>query len=219
MRLIQSALILLDMTRKSTGEVDLESFRTLPSFRLHVLARLSERMHEQHYKRRFGLNLRECRVIGITGGHGDPSFRRICQESNLDKAHVSRLINRLIERKLLSKENDPSDQRTVRVTLTERGRRVHRALHAAATALNEAWLAPLSASQRTSFLAALDQLTERTRLITGEQSAAERTSGKRTLSRQPGASAARRRGRQIVLNHDVARELLEVLNAALRKSA
>jgi DNA-binding MarR family transcriptional regulator len=215
MRLMQTALILLVMARKSTDEVELKSFRTLPSFRLHVLARLSERMHEHHYKRRFGLNLRECRIIGITGGHGDPSFRRICQESNLDKAHVSRLINRLIERKLLRKENDPSDQRSVRVMLTERGRRVHRALHAAATALNEAWLAPLSATQRTSFLATLDLLTERTRQITEGQSAAAHTSRKRTVSRGPSGGSAR----EIVLNHEVASQLLEVLNAALRKSA
>ena len=65
------------MAKKAPDDGELKSFRNLASFRLHVLARLSERMHEQHYKREFGLSLRECRIIGITGGHGAPSFRRV----------------------------------------------------------------------------------------------------------------------------------------------
>ncbi len=79
-------------------------------------------MHERLYQQQFGLNLREYRIIGLTGSLGDASFRQICTESNLDKAHVSRLIDRLVKRGLITKVSDPADQRTIKVKLTERGR-------------------------------------------------------------------------------------------------
>ena len=79
-------------------EAQLKTFRTLPTFRLHVLARVSERFFEQYYQREFGLSLLECRMIGITGDFGQLSFKRLCETANLDKSHASRLIDKLIGR-------------------------------------------------------------------------------------------------------------------------
>jgi DNA-binding MarR family transcriptional regulator len=159
-------------SKASTG--GLQTFRTLASFRLHVLARLSERLHEQHYKKVFGLNLRECRIIGIVGGYGESSFKRTWEESNLDKAHVSRLITRLIKLGLLTKITDPLDQRTIKIALTTRGRITHKALHAAAVSLNEAWLSSISAQQLESFSTCLDILTASARDICKSQEAMTR---------------------------------------------
>jgi DNA-binding MarR family transcriptional regulator len=207
------------MVKKTVPGTELKSFRTLASFRLHVLARLSERMHEQHYKRMFGLNLRECRIIGITGGHGEPSFRRIYEESNLDRAQVSRLINRLVGRGLLRKKNDPADQRSVKVTLTERGRTVHRALHAAATELNEEWLAPLSAADSAKFLSLLDMLTDRVRDVTDSRQAATTKPRSRStpLVRKPPIGTGSLG--DVVLDQKMASQLLDVLQSALKKRA
>lgn len=143
----------------------LPSFRRLASFRLHVLARHSERLHEQHYKKLFGLNLRECRIIGIVGGYGEASFRHIWEDSNLGKAHVSRLITRLIEQGLLVKVVDAADKRTIKVALTTRGRATHKALHSAAVALNREWLSSISQQQREDFSTCLDALTTTARSL------------------------------------------------------
>jgi DNA-binding MarR family transcriptional regulator len=207
------------MVKKTPAGTELQSFRTLASFRLHVLARLSERMHELQYKRMFGLNLRECRIIGITGGHGESSFRRIHEESNLDRAQVSRLINRLVKRGLLRKENDPADQRSVKVMLTERGRTVHRALHAAATELNEEWLAPLSAADNAKFLALLDVLTDRARRVTDSRHAAAAKGRPRTpvlLRKRPAETAL---PGEVVLDQKTASQFLDMLKSALKKRA
>jgi DNA-binding MarR family transcriptional regulator len=201
--------------RKKTSGGGLKSFRTLPSFRLHVLARLSERMHELHYQRTFGLSLRECRIIGITGGHGQSSFRRIYEDANLDKAQVSRLINRLAARGLLRKEHDPADQRLVKVTLTERGRALHAALHAAATRLNEEWLAPLSGAQQAQLVAWLDLLTERTQQLTAADPTAVKRRARAAAARNRPAAAPG----EVVLDPEMASQLLEVLQAARKKRA
>lgn len=145
------------MTRKNPPP-ELKSFSSLASFHLHKLSRLSGRIHEQHYQRLFGLSLREYRIVGMTGAMVDASFRRICEESNLDKAHVSRLINRLVQRKLLFKTIDPDDQRSVRVSLTDKGVALHRSLFEESSRLNDRWLAVLSEPERVAFMAALERL-------------------------------------------------------------
>lgn len=206
------------MPKRTASSTDLKSFRSFVSFRLHKLTRLSDRLHERQYQQQFGLNLREYRIIGLTGALGHASFRRICDESGLDKAHVSRLIDRLIERGLLEKSQDPADQRLINVRLTSRGEDVHRALHAASSRLNEEWLAALPPTQRNAFEKALDTLHEQAREMLGrEDSGAARPSRRSRVAKKKGASApsAKPTG-DVVLDQKVATQLLDVLNAALR---
>jgi len=204
-------------TRKRNGE--LQTFRTLASFRLHVLARLSERFYEQYYRREFGLPLLECRIIGITGGFGQVSFKRACEEANLDKSHASRLVNHLIKRGLVQKVSNPADQRSVMLSLTRAGRETHRALHEAADDLCGRWLAVLSAEQRRTFETCLVILIEQIRMMTE----AQRGSRRRGAANGKGASSARPKGRrdptrilsEILVDEKMARQLHRVLAMAL----
>lgn len=149
----------------TAGQADeaLASFRDLPSYRLHVLSSMSERHAEGVYRALYDLKLIECRIIGITGGHGQAAFRTICREADLEKSYASRLINRLVERGLLRKVGDAADQRSINVALTEEGRRVHRDMHATAAGLNRAWTAILSPAERELLIPLLERLTERVR--------------------------------------------------------
>lgn len=160
--------------RKKRKRGELQTFRTLATFRLHVLARLSERFYEQYYRRAFGLPLLECRLIGITGGFGQVSFKRACEEANLDKSHASRLVNHLIKRGLVQKVSNPADQRSVMLSLTRAGRETHHALHAAADALCNRWLAVLSAEQQRTFETCLVILAEQIRVMTEEERGSRR---------------------------------------------
>lgn len=192
----------------------LRTFRTLASFRLHMLARLSERFYEQFYRRRFGLSLIECRLIGITGGFGLVSFKRACEEAHLDKSHASRLLNRLIRRGLLQRANHPSDQRSVLLALTSAGRACHRALHACATRLGEEWLSVLDARSRKAFQDALVKLTDQICAMS-EAEARRKSRTRRTLPRKV---PARAEPPPLVVDRRMARELYELLGSALNGS-
>jgi len=192
----------------------LKTFRTLPSFRLHVLARLSERFHEQYYQRAFGLSLLECRMIGITGDFGQLSFKRLCAAANLDKSHASRLINRLIRRRLLRKLSHPSDQRSVMLGLTASGINSHRALHATATMLAERWLGVLRPQARRVVQASLATLIEQIREMSdAEAAAAGRRSKRPVLPKHNAESEAALR--EVVVDRRMARQLYELLGNAL----
>ncbi len=118
-------------------------------------------MHERRYKQMFDLSLHECRIVGIVGGHGEPSFRLICEDADLDKAHVSRLIDRLQARGLVRRSMAPHDQRAIQVALTPRGVSLHRELHAAAARINSEWLAVLTDTQRAAGTKLVDVLAAR----------------------------------------------------------
>ena len=202
------------MTRKKARESGLQTFRTLASFRLHMLARLSERFYEQFYQRGFGLSLLECRMIGITGGFGQVSFKRVCEEAHLDKSHASRLIDRLIQRHLLQKVSNPADQRSVMLTLTGAGRDTHRALHACATRLADEWLSVLSVDARKVFQDSMVKLTEQIQAMSEAESRRKQgRAGGRV--RVKAASRSEPPQPELVVDRRMARQLYDLLGTAL----
>jgi DNA-binding MarR family transcriptional regulator len=137
-----------------------KSFRNLMTFRLHMVARLSERVSEEYYRQQFDLSLPECRVIGITGGAGSVSFKKVATDTYLEKSYASRVVSSLVDRGIIEKLENPSDSRSVLLRLTEHGVSVHRDLHQAAMRLNQRLLASLSPEQVQGFLATLRVLED-----------------------------------------------------------
>jgi len=195
----------------------LRTFRTLASFRLHVLARLSERFYEQFYQREFGLSLLECRLIGITGGFGQVTFKRVCEEANLDKSHASRLVDRLLRRRLIQKVSNPSDQRSVMLTLTSAGRDTHRALHAAATRLAEEWLSVLGVDARKAFQESMIKLTDQIRAMSEAESRRKRGARRAPVNaaRIKASSESEPPLPEVVVDRKMARQLYDLLGTAL----
>ncbi len=124
---------------QTQGPTSLKSFRNLTTFRLHMVARLSERVSEDYYRQRFDLSLPECRVIGITGGYGSVSFKKVASDTYLEKSYASRVVSALVDRGIIAKLENPSDSRSVLLSLTPHGIEVHDQMHRAAIRLND-WL-------------------------------------------------------------------------------
>jgi DNA-binding MarR family transcriptional regulator len=138
-----------------------KTFRNLLTFRLHMLAQRSERYSDRYFRERFDLNLPECRIIGITGGYSTVTFKKACQDANLEKSYASRIVNRLVARGLIQKIDNPDDQRSVILGLTEAGRKLHSDMHSAAAELNRRFGSALDAEQMRVFMACLLLLTDR----------------------------------------------------------
>jgi len=191
----------------NTGRAQ-RSFRNLPSFRLHLLNALSEEHAEGVYRDLYGLKLLECRVIGITGGYGEASFKTICREAHLDKSYASRLINRLVERGLIARGGNAADLRAVNLVLTEEGRRIHSAMHATAVGLNRRWTSVLSEEELAMLDPLLEKLVERMR----EMMAGGVDDDMPEEEAPPAPPPA-----DVTLSAAVARQLFEALGAALEQ--
>jgi DNA-binding MarR family transcriptional regulator len=147
-------------TKKAERAVHPPSFRNLMTFRLHRVARISERISEQHYRKHLGLTLPECRVIGITASYGSVSFKRVAAAAYLEKSYASRVVSGLVERGILEKLVNPSDSRSVLLQLTAQGEAVHEQTYALALRLNELLQQPFRGGQVSDFVAFLDALEQ-----------------------------------------------------------
>jgi len=128
------------------------SFRSLMTFHLHRVARISERISEQYYRKHLGLSLPECRVIGITAGYETVSFKAVASAANLEKSYASRVVSALHERGLIEKQANPDDSRSVRLRLTPEGCAVHEQTYALATRLNELLQEPFRRAEVGAFV-------------------------------------------------------------------
>lgn len=107
--------------RRRTAGFDVETF--FPS----RLAQLSERISKglsAIYTERFGLTVPEWRVLAWLSQQPSLSARDISRLANLDRATLSRAVQRLSDRKLLKRATHPEDQRVHTLSLTPQAKQL-----------------------------------------------------------------------------------------------
>ncbi|WP_051943047.1 MarR family winged helix-turn-helix transcriptional regulator [Streptacidiphilus rugosus] len=90
------------------------------------LRRLSDEVHGRFEKQlaEHGVTVAQWAVL-ITVYRGDATTtREVSRYVDIDVGAVSRLVDRLIAKELMSREPDPRSRRVLRLTLTEEGRRL-----------------------------------------------------------------------------------------------
>jgi DNA-binding MarR family transcriptional regulator len=98
---------------------DLERFLT---YRLHLIAKLSDRASAAAYQAECGLSLSEGRCLAAVGQFEPASVKDLARLAHLDKANASRAADALAGRGLVEKTASASDGRGVDLTLTRAGR-------------------------------------------------------------------------------------------------
>ncbi|SRR5690554_426681 len=137
------------------AEMDLNQF--LP-YRLNKLAdRISNEL-ERMYSQRYGLNVAQWRVLAWLSHCDDLTAKKICAYTNMDKARVSRAIQALEERGLITRTPSPQDQRLHDLHLTEAGREMLSRLVPEAQAWEAELVATLSAGEYRDLLNVMRKL-------------------------------------------------------------
>jgi DNA-binding MarR family transcriptional regulator len=144
---------------------DSRNFHQLASLRVELLARQSRRHADADYRRKIGLGVLQCRVIGMVGSQGPLNLRELCAGTDIEKTYASRLVAKLATQGLLKKSPE-ADQRSFVVALTQAGQRAYERIYRIAQARNERWLAALSPEQRRTFFHCLDILASASRKLT-----------------------------------------------------
>lgn len=100
------------------SELDLNQF--LP-YRLNSLAdRISHEL-ERMYAERYQLNIAQWRVLAWLSHCDELTAKKVCNYTNMDKARVSRAVQALEERGLITRTPSPRDQRLHDLHLTAAG--------------------------------------------------------------------------------------------------
>lgn len=92
------------------------------TWRLHRLAKLTDRQSTDAYANVFGLGVGEARCLAAIGQFAPLSVKDLAAQANLDKAQASRAAQMLVDRALVLKSVSETDARGVVLTLTRTGR-------------------------------------------------------------------------------------------------
>jgi DNA-binding MarR family transcriptional regulator len=114
-------------------------------FRLNRLATgVSEHLSEV-YKRRFGLEIPEWRVIATVGATWTCTAQHIADSTRMHKTRVSRAIAHLVKRGLVERTSNADDRREMELRLTKAGRAMY------------AELVPLALERERTLLSCLNE--------------------------------------------------------------
>lgn len=128
----------------------------LLSYRLHRLANMLSGSAALRYRREFDVSLAEWRTLALVGESSSLTVNRLARRAGLDKAQMSRVVSRLVERGLLSR--DFGAGRTTALSLTRKGQRTYNGLLEAANEREAAFQACLTAEERQTLDSALGKL-------------------------------------------------------------
>jgi DNA-binding MarR family transcriptional regulator len=102
-----------------------------------------------------GLTGREFLVLSFVRASAGLSQQELSERLGLDPTIVVGLVDALEGRRLMTRAKDPADRRRNVLSLTAKGRAAHDAAVAAASAAEDAFLAPLTPTQRAQLAKAL----------------------------------------------------------------
>lgn len=138
-----------------TNPPALQDFLT---WRLHRLAKLTDRHSSDAYASHFGLGVGEARCLAAIGQFAPLSVKDLAARANLDKAQASRAAQMLVERQLVLKSASETDARGVVLTLTRTGRPLWKRVMRLIEQRNADIFGCLSAAEQRQLEAVFDRL-------------------------------------------------------------
>ena len=110
------------------------------------------------YEARFGLTAAEWRVLAVVTAAGNPAQADLIAATGMDKMTISRAVAGLATRRLIDRVRDVADRRTLRLSPTGEGRRIHDIVAPQALEVEAQLLASLTAAEARALRAALAKL-------------------------------------------------------------
>jgi DNA-binding MarR family transcriptional regulator len=116
--------------------------------RVATLANLLALDASRRYARRFGLAIREWRVLAVLGEGRPLSATEVSRRTAIDKGRASRAVASLTRRGLIERAPDAFDARRTMLRLSQKGRATYRRIAPLARAREGTLLAPLAPAER-----------------------------------------------------------------------
>ena len=145
----------VSLTSSARAELDLNQF--LP-YQLNRLADRISQALETFYAESYELNIAQWRVLAWLSHCDDLTAKKVCAYTNMDKARVSRAIQSLEDRGLISRMPSQQDQRRHDLKLTEAGQALLNQLVPEAQAWEADLVSTLSAGEYRDLLNTMGKL-------------------------------------------------------------
>ncbi len=134
------------------------SLQTFLPYRLSVLANRISRSLADRYQQEFDITRPQWRVIAVLGETAPLSAMDVVEFTAMDKVAVSRAVNGLVQKNLVTQTLDQHDKRRTLLSLTVQGEKTYHAVIPAAEAYERKLMAQLSNTEQKQLVALLDKL-------------------------------------------------------------
>ncbi|MET0479969.1 MAG: MarR family transcriptional regulator [Mycetocola sp.] len=135
----------------------------LLTHRLTAISGALTRSAGLRYRREFDVSLGEWSALGLLGQDPQLTVNRLAARAGLDKAQMSRIVSKLVERGYV--EREPGARRSTRLTLTSSGKDIYAGLLGAANERDAELHGSIEPAKMQIFEEVLEQLTARAREI------------------------------------------------------
>lgn len=143
------------VNQRSTKFTALDRFA---SYRLHLIAKLSDKVSTAAYLDTLGLTLSEGRCLAAIGQYEPLSVQHLAHLANLNKANASRASDSLASQGLAIKSVNQADGRGVVLTLTPKGKALWQQTMQLIQQRNQDIFACLTPAEWKAFDKALDKI-------------------------------------------------------------
>ncbi|MEM7081208.1 MAG: MarR family transcriptional regulator [Pseudomonadota bacterium] len=155
-----------------TNDPQLDTLITLEEFVPYRLATLSHKISStiaDAYAARFDLNIPQWRIFCILAQHPGLSAREVAERTAMDKVAVSRAVNQLLERELISRSFDAGDRRKSILALSASGTDVYNQVAPYAIEYERRLLSGLTEDDISAFYRIADLMRTAAEKIEGEE--------------------------------------------------
>ena len=142
------------------SEKDDFDLRIFLPYLLNQAAEESSLSFQQVYKSRYGMLRTEWRVLFHLGIYGELTAKEIGARAKMHKTKISRAVQKLSERRFLTRVRDEADRRSEKLSLTAQGRAAYEDLRKVAQTHDAALTAGFSEADVTRLRQMLAALAE-----------------------------------------------------------
>lgn len=133
-----------------------------------VVNRVSQVL-EKMYSDRYGLTVVGWRLLAIIHNHSPLSAKGLAEYSAMDQVSISRALEQLVSKKLVSRRTDPADRRRISLRLTKKGDAVYNDIVPLSYATDRALLSALPEDEARILREVVRKLVARTNEFMSEE--------------------------------------------------
>ncbi len=136
-------------------KINLDTF--LP-YQLTNIATLVSNDFAKVYKREFGLNIPQWRILANLAQYGQSTAKQLCTQADMDKSTVSRAVKALITKGFICSKVNEQDKRAAFLMLSDEGEVLYKKITPEALAWEAQLLNTLSDDERQQMMSIFDKL-------------------------------------------------------------
>ena len=132
--------------------------RFLP-YKLSTVSNSISRIIAETYKNKFALSITEWRIMAVLGELPGSSADEVSARTQVEKSLISRALQKLLTRELVSRQVDETDRRRQNLTLTDAGKDIYNEIVPVSYEYESLLLECLSDEEREQLVVLLNKLS------------------------------------------------------------